>query len=325
MTDAFAAFFVYVPVSDKNHGLGRQHLPSFGRGCQVCHWAASPVFRVSLLGSRHSVRYCVEHGVSNSVLFFCILWIYPLRMHTVLLLLLALVSEVLGTLAGFGSSTFFVPLAHYLVDFQTVLAITAVLHVFSNAAKLLLFRKDANWRLALLFVGPGLLLVVLGAWLSQYLDVSLFELLLGVLLASYAGAQLLGIGSSYRLQPRTGTALVAGGIAGFVTGLLGTGGAIRAAGLLAFPLNKATFVATSALADFFTDSGRAVVYLYQGYLRPEFYVLVPLLLVIGIVGSWLGRILLRRVPEARFRIWVRLLLLGIGLSMVVRSVLGWLG
>jgi len=218
-------------------------------------------------------------------------------MHTVLLLLLALVSEVLGTLAGFGSSTFFVPLAHYLVDFQTVLAITAVLHVFSNAAKLLLFRKDANWRLALLFVGPGLLLVVLGAWLSQYLDVSLFELLLGVLLASYAGAQLLGIGSSYRLQPRTGTALVAGG----------------------------TFVATSALADFFTDSGRAVVYLYQGYLRPEFYVLVPLLLVIGIVGSWLGRILLRRVPEARFRIWVRLLLLGIGLSMVVRSVLGWLG
>jgi len=49
---------------------------------------------------------------------------------------IALFSEIVGTVAGFGSSVFFVPLAGFFFDFHTVLALTSLLHVFSNAAKL---------------------------------------------------------------------------------------------------------------------------------------------------------------------------------------------
>ena len=50
----------------------------------------------------------------------------------------AFLSEVIGTIAGFGSSVFFVPLAGLFFDFHTVLALTSILYVFSNAAKLVL-------------------------------------------------------------------------------------------------------------------------------------------------------------------------------------------
>jgi len=62
-----------------------------------------------------------------------------------LFFLIASLSEVVGTIAGFGSSVFFVPLAGLLLDFHGVLALTSILHVFSNAAKLVLFGRHIRW------------------------------------------------------------------------------------------------------------------------------------------------------------------------------------
>jgi uncharacterized membrane protein YfcA len=52
--------------------------------------------------------------------------------HLPLFILLSLIVEVLGTIGGFGSSLFFVPIASYFLDFHSVLGITALFHVLSN-------------------------------------------------------------------------------------------------------------------------------------------------------------------------------------------------
>jgi uncharacterized membrane protein YfcA len=59
-----------------------------------------------------------------------------------LFLLLALLAEIIGTVGGFGSSVFFVPVANFYFDFQTVLGITALFHVASNLSKIAMFRKE---------------------------------------------------------------------------------------------------------------------------------------------------------------------------------------
>jgi uncharacterized membrane protein YfcA len=50
-------------------------------------------------------------------------------MFPFLFFLIAFSSEVVGTIAGFGSSVFFVPLAGLLLGFHEVLALTSILHV----------------------------------------------------------------------------------------------------------------------------------------------------------------------------------------------------
>ena len=65
-------------------------------------------------------------------------------MFVFLFFLIALLSEIVGTIGGFGSSVFFVPLAGLFFDFHTVLALTSILHVFSNAAKLVLFGRHVR-------------------------------------------------------------------------------------------------------------------------------------------------------------------------------------
>jgi uncharacterized membrane protein YfcA len=77
-----------------------------------------------------------------------------------------LLSEILGTLGGFGSSLFFVSLSQFFFDFQTVLALTGLLHVFSNVAKIILFRKTIDWKLVL-WLGVASTLFAIGGFVPD--------------------------------------------------------------------------------------------------------------------------------------------------------------
>ena len=96
--------------------------------------------------------------------------------------LLALLSEVIGTIGGFGSSVFFVPMAGWFFDFRTVLGITGLMHVFSNSSKLILFRKHIQWKLFLQVGIPSIVMVIGGAWLSKFIQIDHTDLYLGIFL-----------------------------------------------------------------------------------------------------------------------------------------------
>ena len=49
--------------------------------------------------------------------------------HLLLFIILALFAEILGTIGGFGSSSFFIPIATMFLDIHSVLGVTALFHV----------------------------------------------------------------------------------------------------------------------------------------------------------------------------------------------------
>ena len=98
--------------------------------------------------------------------------------------LFTLLSEILGTVGGFGSSVFFVPLANFYFDFHTVLGLTAVFHVASNLSKIALFRKGLDKKMLLNIGLPSVVFVILGGILSKYLDTKVLEIILGIFLVS---------------------------------------------------------------------------------------------------------------------------------------------
>lgn len=240
-------------------------------------------------------------------------------MRTVLFLIIALISEILGTVGGFGSSAIFVPLAGFFFSLQTVLALTGVLHVFSNVAKLLLFRKTINYRIVLWIGVPSVVLVIVGAQLNSMIDLRYAELILGIFLVLFSA--FLFFLPHYRLTANKRNTIATGSIAGFLAGLIGTGGAIRAMGLAAFDLEKATFVATSAAIDLGVDLSRSIVYIYNGYLKAEFYFLIPILLAIAFIGSWLGKKVLDKVSQDNFKKMVLILLFLIGITQILKTIL----
>ncbi len=228
----------------------------------------------------------------------------------ILFYFLTFLVEIIGTVGGFGSSVFFVPMANFFFDFHSVLGITALLHVFSNLSKIYLFRKGLNWKIFLKIGVPSFVFVVIGAYFSKFLNNEYAGLILGIFLVLFAGFLL--IKPKYSFESNTKNSIIGGSLAGWFAGWLGTGGAVRGLTLASFNVSKNTFLATSALIDFVVDTSRFGMYSYQGYLTKQMLWQAPILLVISFIGSYFGKQLLNRISQNRFKLIALWLILTVG-------------
>lgn len=230
-------------------------------------------------------------------------------------MILALLAEIIGTIGGFGSSVFFVPVANFYFDFYSVLGLTALFHLSSNLSKLMLFKKGIDKKLAINLGIPAVAFVVIGSMASSYLDSKILQLVLALFLVSFS--LLFLIKKELALKATAKNALIGGSLSGFSAGLLGTGGAIRGLTMAAFNLEKSIFIATSALIDMAIDLSRAVVYWVNGYIHNHDLIYIPFLLLIGFLGSWIGKKILLYIPQPVFRKISLFLILIIGVISLV--------
>lgn len=222
--------------------------------------------------------------------------------------ILALMAEIIGTISGFGSSILFVPIASLFFDFKVVLGITAIFHVFSNLSKIYLFRKGIDKHIALKMGLPAIISVIVGALLTNLLPQKELELIMGILVSLLAIYLLFHINNT--IKQSNGNLIKGGIVSGFLAGLIGTGGAIRGLTLAAFGLEKNIFIATSALIDLGVDSSRAIVYALNGYVQKEMLSTLPILLAISFIGTWIGKLLLKKISQQQFKrlvLWLILL------------------
>ena len=219
--------------------------------------------------------------------------------RTLLFLALALLAEIAGTLGGFGSSVFFVPVANLFFDFESVLGITALYHLSSNVSKLGMFRGGVDKRLLLTLGVPSVAFAMLGGLATTFVDTAWLELGLAIFLMALSAWMLLRPG--WALAATTRNAMLGGALSGGMAGLVGTGGAIRGLTMAAFNLPKELFVATSAAIDLLADVGRALVYWRNGYFHGHDLMYAPLLMVVAVAGTWVGKSLLQRISQQVFR------------------------
>lgn len=236
----------------------------------------------------------------------------------VIFLILALIAEIIGTIGGFGSSVFFVPLGNFYFDFHSVLGLTALFHLSSNLSKIFLFKKGLDKKLLVNIGLPSVVFVIVGGLLSKTIQTTYLEIILGVFLVGFS--LLFIIRRNLEIAPNKRNSILGGSLSGFSAGLLGTGGAIRGLTMAAFNLDKSVFIATSAFIDLMIDSSRTFVYYQNGYLHGHDLKYVPFLLVIGLLGSFLGKKILAFIPQSRFRRMSLAFILLIGLTTIGRLV-----
>lgn len=238
--------------------------------------------------------------------------------NIILFIFLALLAEILGTIGGFGSSVFFVPIASLFLDFQSVLGITAIFHVSSNITKIVFFKHGFDKGLILKVGIPALVFVVIGAYFSKYIDVKKLEIGLAIFLIVKSLAFLLI--KNLSLKPTTVNSLLGGTFSGLMAGLIGTGGSIRGITLAAFNLKTEVFIATSAIIDLGVDSSRAVMYYINGFVHLHDFYLLPFLIIASILGTYIGKRILAKVSQQTFKNMVLVLLLITGIFSISRAV-----
>jgi uncharacterized membrane protein YfcA len=91
--------------------------------------------------------------------------------------------------------------------------------------------------------------------------------------------------------------------------------------MAAFNLEKSKFIATSAFIDFLIDFSRTFVYYGNGYIHEHDLKYVPFLILIGIVGTFMGKKILHFIPQTRFRRLSLVLIVIIGIVTLVKVLL----
>ena len=105
---------------------------------------------------------------------------------------------------------------------------------------------------------------------------------------------------------------------GLIAGLIGTGGAIRGITLASFNLPIQTFIATSAIIDLGIDISRGFVYYSNGFVHKHDLYLIPFLLVTSIIGTFLGKKILNKISEEKFKSIVLILIFITGVITLVK-------
>lgn len=84
-----------------------------------------------------------------------------------------------------------------------------------------------------------------------------------------------------------------------------------------FGLAKERYIATIASIALLVDLTRIPLYFGQGFLSREYIHLIPILLIIAFIGSWIGKKVVNIIPTEILR---RAILIGI---IVMSLWLGW--
>jgi uncharacterized membrane protein YfcA len=227
---------------------------------------------------------------------------------------LGLIAGVLGGVIGFGTTIILMPaLVHFYGPVQTV-SIIAITATIANFSRVILWWRETNWKVCLVYSLTAIPAVALGANTLVLLNGTLIEAILGVFLIA-----LIPVRRWMRRQAFTITLWhmsVVGAVIGYLTGIVATTGAINTPFFLAFGLVKGAYLGTEAASSLFMLIAKIFVFQQLGVLDALAITQGLMLGVCVTAGSILSKRIVLALPEKRFMQLMEIVMLISGLSIL---------
>ena len=220
--------------------------------------------------------------------------------YLVLVALGAFIAAALTVPAGFGLSTVLTPLVLLLIPPHEAIAVVAIVHGAHNAGKLALLWENVDLE-AFKRYGVWLILgSVVGALLQSRVPQRPLLGILGIALIVLPALTLSEKWTGY-MMPESNDR-VGGFGSGFMGGLSGHQGALRAMFLSRRIPNKMSYAATASILALCVDLSRIPVYLfYRSEEVFSHYGLTIVLVISALLGARLGKVWLKNIDSILIR------------------------
>jgi len=234
----------------------------------------------------------------------------------VLAFAVALLAGSIASVAGFGIGSILTPFLGLQIGVKLAVAAVSIPHVIGTAIRFWTLRDKLDRHVLGTFGLMSALGGLAGALLHVYASSPALRIVFACILI-FAG--LGGVtGFTDRLRFGRVGAWAAGGVSGLLGGLIGNQGGIRAAAMLALDVRKEAFVATATAIALIVDGVRMPIYLaHEGRAIANVWPLIAITTLGVIAGTLLGKRVLGRIPEQRFRRIVAGVILALGVSMLL--------
>lgn len=229
----------------------------------------------------------------------------------------AMTAAFVSSVGGSGFTATLLPVLVLFMGIHQAMPVATIALFFAAISRVGVNWRDVNWPVAGWFTLGSLPLVVLGTFLFTIAPSGVLTRLLGGLLIGMV------IWRHWRpLPPMRFTAvwfLPFGAVFGFLTGLVSAVGPLMAPFFLAFGLVKGAYVGTSGVGVMLQQATKLAVFAESEFLPLPLVWLGLGLMPCIVLGTWLGRRLMRILPEKVFVWIVEGVMLTSGLNFLLRG------
>ncbi|QEE34470.1 sulfite exporter TauE/SafE family protein [Octadecabacter sp. SW4] len=242
----------------------------------------------------------------------------------VLASLITLFAGLVKGMVGFAMPMIMISGLSTLIAPDLALAALILPTLVSNGAQALHQGPRAAWQSVRrfgVFLGVGLVMLLISAQFVRVLPVNVMFLLIGGPVVLFTAVQLLGW-KPHIARPTQWIEAAVGGFAGFIGGLSGVWGPPTIAYLTAIDTEKRDQMRIQGVVYGLGALALTVAHLQSGVLRMETAPLSALMVVPAGIGMWIGLRLHNRIDQAAFRKATLLVLFIAGLNLIRRGLLG---
>jgi uncharacterized protein len=241
----------------------------------------------------------------------------PGMLQWIVLASVALLASTLAAVTGFGGAAVLLPVLVAAFGIRQAVPILTVAQLIGNGSRVWFNRRELDWRVVGWFATGAVPMALLGGYLFAKAPLSALTRLLGAFLL------LVVVWRHLRpRQPKPFPIAVFTGIgagASFLSALLGSVGPIMAPFFLAYGLVKAAYIGTEALSTVVMHVTKLVAYRQTAVLTWSGVVIGLALGPIMVLGSFLGKRIVDRLPERVFVGLIEAVLVVAGLLFLLRG------
>lgn len=235
----------------------------------------------------------------------------------ILIIILITIAITTESIIGFGTSTISLPILSLFYPLHQILLFVGIIQLISSIWKIYIFRTGINWKLIFSFGIPAVIFSFLGAYATFKIPESYTYKILGIILISYSASIFLN--GAIKIPQNKLFMIPGGAFSGFLSGLIGLGGAIRATFLHAANLPKLTFIFTATFISFFTDIARITTYVSRGArLNTTLLVAIIFYIPVSILAVKIAKKIVDYLPQQKFRLIVTIFLTIFGTYLLFR-------
>lgn len=229
-------------------------------------------------------------------------------------LLIGLAAGVVSGVIGTGSSIMLLPILVYTFGPIEAVPIMAIAAVLANLARVMAWWKLIDWRAFAAYSVTGIPAAALGARTLLALPDNLINTCLGGFFILMIPVRHWLIARNFRL--RLWQLSVAGGLIGYLTGIVLSTGPLSVPAFTAYGLVKGAFISTEAASSLFLYVSKLAIFGESGVL-PVDIVMKGLLVGASVMaGTFGGKIVMLKLSEHAFQHLLDALLLCSGLSLL---------
>jgi len=261
----------------------------------------------------YEIRWCVSEACFEEK------GTLEVELFDALLVIGSVIAAGVATLSGFGIGSIVTPILAAKMDIELAVAVISIPHLIATSLRCWMLRKYVNKQVLLKFGSWSAVGGLVGALFHGVAGNPVLTIVLSLLLVYVGAAGLLGWSQNLAFEKKWSS--IVGVFSGLLGGLVGNQGGIRSAALLGLDLQKEELIGTATAVGVMVDLARLPVYAYTaGAELQGAWKYIALSTAGCLLGTFVGKTLLSKIPEIMYRKVLFLMLCVLGVYLCASAI-----